>query len=154
MSKQPAYLCRRRPSSFRPVPLRKRRDGWSAERQCEFLAQLYFTGSVRDAARTVGMSRASAYRLRARHGAQDFARAWDHVLTPPGPGRIAGLKPDWRKVTQSQLIGWLEAGLVQPVLYRDAMTSTRRKADNSAVFRLLRRGGAGSAMRASQEAVR
>ncbi|GAB5348881.1 hypothetical protein [Alteriqipengyuania sp. 357] len=66
MGKPCAHHVRRRPGWFRPVPLRARRDGWSPWRQCAFLAQLYFTGSVAAAARRVGMSRASAYRLRER----------------------------------------------------------------------------------------
>ena len=85
------------------------------------------------------MSRMSAYRLRRRAGAGDFALAWDHVLTPPGSGRLARPKPDWRKVTLAELVQRFETGLVQPVLHRGAMVGIRHKADNSALFRLLRR---------------
>ena len=113
-------------------------------RQCEFLAQLYLTGSVAAAARTVGMSRASAYRLRERVGAEGFAHAWDAVLVPPGSGRLAGPKMDWRKVTHQALVGRVEWGLVQPVLHQGRMIAIRRKADNSALLRLLRRTDAGS----------
>ena len=70
MARTPTH--RLRPGWFRPVPLRSRRDGWSAERQCAFLAQLYLTRSVTSAARAVGMSRASAYRLREREEAESF----------------------------------------------------------------------------------
>ena len=63
MPHAPAHRFRRRPGWFRPVPLRSRRDGWSAERQCAFLTQLYLTGSVTAAARAVGMSRASLAKL-------------------------------------------------------------------------------------------
>lgn len=77
MSTPHTHRLRRRPSWFRPVPLRGRRDGWSEVRQCAFLAQLYVTGSVSAAARAVGISRASAYRLRERAGAESFAFAWD-----------------------------------------------------------------------------
>lgn len=104
-----------------------------------FLAQLYVTGSVTAAARAVGLTRASAYRLRARTDAESFAHAWDTVLTPPGTGRCEPPKPDFRKVTNSALIRRAETGLVQPLLYRGRMTAIRRKADNSALFRLLRR---------------
>lgn len=65
----PAHRVRRRPPFFHPVPVRARADGWTETRQCGFLAQLYLTGAVGAAARSVGMTRASAYRLRARPGA-------------------------------------------------------------------------------------
>lgn len=142
MRKTPAHKRRRKPPFFHPVPLRARADGWSAQRQCAFLAQLYFTGSASAATRAVGMSRASAYRLRQRAGAQGFAHAWDMVLTPPGSGRQTTPKPDWRKVTTEALIARLESGLVRPVLYQGTMVGIVRKADNCALFRLLRRGDA------------
>lgn len=142
MRKTPAHKRCRKPPFFHPVPLRARADGWSAQRQCEFLAELYFTGSASAAARAVGMSRASAYRLRQRAGAQGFAHAWDMVLTPPGSGRQTTPKPDWRKVTTEALIARLESGLVRPVLYQGKIVGIVRKADNSALFRLLRRGDA------------
>ncbi|MGX7952059.1 hypothetical protein ACWPM1_05770 [Tsuneonella sp. HG249] len=53
MAKRPAHLVRRRPGFFHPVRTRARRDGWSVARQCGFLAELYFTGSVTAAARPV-----------------------------------------------------------------------------------------------------
>ena len=135
----PAHRRRRRPALFHPVPLRARADGWSEARQCGFLAELYLTGSVTAAARAIGMTRASAYRLRARAGAESFAHAWDRVLTPPGSGRCSGPKEDFRKVTNLTLNQRLETGLVQPLLYRGRMTAIRRKPDDSALFRLLRR---------------
>lgn len=59
------------------VPVRPRDDGWSFERQREFLNQLAACGSVSKAARAVGMSRESAYALRRRADARGFAQAWD-----------------------------------------------------------------------------
>ena len=139
MPKRPAHRARRRPPFFHPVPLRARRDEWSEVRQCAFLAELYLTGSVASATRAVGMSRNSAYRLRSRPDADGFAHAWDSVLAPPGSGRLVAPKVDFRKVTHSALIERLEAGLIQPVLHRGRMTAIRRKPDNSALFRLLKR---------------
>lgn len=139
MPKLPAYHARRRPPFFHPVPLRARADGWTLVRQCGFLAELYLTGSVTAAARAVGMTRMSAYRLRARRGAESFAHAWDRVLTPPGSGRSKAPPTDWRKVTTAQIIRRLETGLVRPVLHRGQMVGIRYKPDNSALFRLLRR---------------
>ena len=67
--------------AFTPVPLlRKRANGWSAERQRRFVAALSVMGAVGPAARAVGMGRASAYRLRERAGATSFAEAWDIAL--------------------------------------------------------------------------
>jgi hypothetical protein len=59
-----------------------RRDGWTAERQLRFLDALGRTRSVTKAARAAGMSRESAYRLRARPEAALFAAAWNRALAP------------------------------------------------------------------------
>jgi hypothetical protein len=68
-------------TDFTPVPLlRKRANGWSAERQRRFILALSVMGAVGPAARAVGMGRASAYRLRERDGAESFAEAWDIAL--------------------------------------------------------------------------
>jgi hypothetical protein len=142
MPKRLAHKHRRRPGFFHPVPLRARADGWSEVRQCAFLAQLYVTGSVAAAARSVGMTPKSAYRLRARSGAESFAAAWERVLTPPGMGRCMGPREDFRKVTNEALIRRLETGIIQPIIYRGRLCAIRRKSDNSALFRLLRRDGA------------
>jgi hypothetical protein len=67
------------PADYRWVPVRRRPrlDGWTEEKQRRFIETLADTGLVGAAARAVGMSRESAYRLRrAAHGAA-FARAWD-----------------------------------------------------------------------------
>lgn len=84
----------------------------------------------------------SAYRLRERDGPQGFAHAWDHVLTPPGTGHVRKRKKDWRKVTNLELNRRVETGLVQPVIYQGRMVGIRRKPDNSALLRLLRRNDA------------
>ncbi len=139
MPKRLAHRTRRRPPFFRPVPLRARADGWSEARQCGFLAQLYVTGSVAAAARSVGMTRASAYWLRSRAGAESFAHAWDHILLPPGSGRFRAWRPDYRTLTLATLNQWLETGFVQPVIYRGRMCGIRRKPDDSALLRVLRR---------------
>ena len=139
MGKTHAHRLRRRPGWFRPVPLRTRADGWTEVRQCAFLVQLYLTGSATAAAKAVGMSRASAYRLRERPGAESFAYAWDRVLSLPGWGHPGAAHEDFRKVTNATLLARLDIGLVQPVVHRGRMTAIRRKPDDSALFRLLRR---------------
>lgn len=67
------------PAEYRWVPVRRRprHDGWTEEKQRRFIEALADTGLVSNAAKTVGMSRESANRLRrSAHGAA-FARAWD-----------------------------------------------------------------------------
>lgn len=62
---------------FIPVPLqRKRRTGWTPERQRAFIAALARCGSVSAAAREVGLSARSAYALLDKDGADSFADAW------------------------------------------------------------------------------
>lgn len=68
---------------FYPVPTRTRRDGWTIQRQADFIGMLAETGSVIGACEAVGMSRKSAYRLRALPGAESFAAAWDAALGEP-----------------------------------------------------------------------
>ncbi len=65
---------RARPS-FTPVPSRARSDGWTPERQVEFIEALAECGCVEHACRRVGMSDSAAYRLRARPTAQSFRQA-------------------------------------------------------------------------------
>lgn len=65
---------------FEPVPLRARHDGWSPQKQRDFVAALAECGCVADACRRVGMSTEAAYRLRARDDAGDFRRVWAEAL--------------------------------------------------------------------------
>ena len=60
-----------------PVPRRVRRDGWTPTRQAEFLRHLSASHSVANAAKAVGMSRQSAYRLRAKLRGTPFDMAWE-----------------------------------------------------------------------------
>jgi hypothetical protein len=67
-----------------PFPRRRRNDGWSAEKQRSFIETLADTGLVAEAARTVGMSVQSCYRLRRAPGANGFAAAWDAAIAQAG----------------------------------------------------------------------
>ena len=62
--------------AFEPVPLRYRHDGWTPDKQLEFIQRLAECGCVEEACRLVGMSRESAYELRRRHDAKAFRLAW------------------------------------------------------------------------------
>jgi len=113
---------------FYPVPLRGRRDGWTVQRQTDFLGYLAETGSVMGACEAVGMSRNSAYRLRRRRDAESFAAAWDAALGAPV-----------RKVTVSDLQFLACHGLIKPVLFRGKYRGAWRKPDNSALLRLMKK---------------
>ena len=76
------------------------------------------------ACEAVGMSRKSAYRLRAREGAESFAAAWDAALGAPV-----------RKVTVPDLHFLAHHGLIRPVLFRGRYRGVARKPDNSALLR-------------------
>jgi hypothetical protein len=66
---------------FTPVPrLRRRRNGWTEETQRLFILALSECGCVSKAARAVGMSPRSAYRLLEADGADSFAEAWDQAI--------------------------------------------------------------------------
>jgi len=67
------------PADYRWVPVRRRPrlDGWTEEKQRRFIEALADTGLVSAAAKAVGMSRESAYRLRRSAHGVAFARAWD-----------------------------------------------------------------------------
>ena len=57
-----------------------RHDGWTPARQATFLNELAASHCVTTAARAAGMSRQSAYALRARLKGEPFDRAWTAAL--------------------------------------------------------------------------
>jgi AraC-like DNA-binding protein len=73
----PAPLREPAPPPPQAPPLRAQ---WTPARQRIFLAALLETGSVARAARAAGMSRSSAFRLRARMAGTPFDRIWDQIL--------------------------------------------------------------------------
>jgi hypothetical protein len=113
---------------FYPVPLRSRRDGWTAQRQSDFLGYLAETGSVMAAAEMVGMSRKGAYQLRAMPGAESFAAAWDAALWLPE-----------RKVTVADEEFLAHEGLICLRFFRGRYRGSHQVPDTSACMRLLRR---------------
>jgi hypothetical protein len=58
-------------------PRAERHDGWTLDKQLAFLRALSATHSVAEAARSVGLSRTSAYRLRSKLKGQPFDLAWE-----------------------------------------------------------------------------
>lgn len=129
---------------------RKRRAGWSAERQRIFLGALAETGSVHLASAAARLTARSAHRLRAR--SQEFAAAWA-TAEQLAAGRLAALAFDraihgrieqtWRggdliserRLPSDQLLMWLLARLDPQ---RFAAPSERRDgtADPQATARL------------------
>jgi hypothetical protein len=66
---------------FTPVPRQNvRHDGWTPERQREFIEALADTGSVAAACKAVDMSTVGAYYLRRQAGAESFRAAWEAAL--------------------------------------------------------------------------
>jgi hypothetical protein len=57
-----------------------RHDGWTPDKQRQFIEQLADCGIVKEAAGRVGMTERSAYRLRRRPDAAGFNRAWDAAV--------------------------------------------------------------------------
>ena len=68
---------------------KNRHDGWTVARQAHFLHILAVTRSVTSAARSVGMSRESAHRLRARDPSGLFAAMWARCFAPTSTPRSA-----------------------------------------------------------------
>ena len=75
--------------SFAPVPVKARHDGWSPDQQLRFVVLLARGAGVEEAARRLGRSPQSAYRLRRRSGGEGFARAWDEATRFAGQARGA-----------------------------------------------------------------
>jgi hypothetical protein len=114
--------------AFYPVPVKPRADGWTVQRQANFLGWLAETGSVSAACVRVGMSRNSAYKLRGKRDAESFAAAWDAALGMPV-----------RKVTIDDLHFLAHHGLVKPLFRGGKYIRSQRKPDNSALLRLMAR---------------
>ena len=73
-------------------PLRARTDGWTLDRQQRFLAALAERRNIARAAKQVGLSVRSAYKLRNHPAGATFRTAWDAALDRPfapiGPGLL------------------------------------------------------------------
>lgn len=76
------------PQADAPAGRPHRYNHWTNARMVAFLRALAETRSVAAAARSVGMSRQSAYKLRDRLPRSSFTQAWDMVFAAP-PGAFA-----------------------------------------------------------------
>lgn len=91
---------------FDPVHVRYRHDGWTPQRQVDFIRALAACACIVEACRAVGMSPESAYNLRARSNADSFRAAWDAALDHC-VGRVA-----------DSAVGRAVNGVVTPIFYR------------------------------------
>ncbi|MXO61054.1 hypothetical protein GRI89_16040 [Altererythrobacter salegens] len=132
----PAYA---RVPPFLPVPLRTRRDGWTDERQANFIGYLAETGCVAEAARRVGMSARAAWRLRNSAGETSLAHAWDVVMALHAGLRHGDDGFPRRNVALPELMEWAIEGPILVLMLRRKFRSARRVPSDPALFRLLRR---------------
>lgn len=110
---------------FDPVPVRARRDGWSPERQRDFIEALADCGVVREAAARVGMTEQSATRLRRRPEAAGFSLAWDAAL------RLGGDR--LRSTAYERAV----EGVVKKRYWRGRVVGEERVYDNRLLISLL-----------------
>ena len=113
--------------AFTPVPVKPRRDGWTAERQQAFILRLALCGSVAVAAQAVGKNRVSAYRLRDHPQAASFAAAWDKAI---GWGRDRTLDLAMERAL---------CGEIRPVFYRGVKRGEYVRHDNRLMMSVLNR---------------
>lgn len=114
------------PPEFEPAHPRPRFDGWTAERQAQFIQALGESACVAEACRAVGMSERSAYSLRARADAVSFRNAWDTAL-------------DYaiRRLSDAALSRALK-GVTMPVFFQGEQVGERRYFDERLTMFLLR----------------
>jgi hypothetical protein len=117
---------------FAPVPrLRERHDGWTPERQRDFVEALADTGSVRAAAHAVNMAPEGAYQLRRHPEAQEFRKAWEAALRL-GVQQLEDVAMDRARY-----------GVEVPVYHFGAVVGTRRVYNDALLMFLLRNRAGG-----------
>ncbi|MBC9031678.1 hypothetical protein IAG41_04670 [Sphingomonas sp. JC676] len=115
------------PLALTPVAARARHDGWTAQRQRDFIAALAELGVVGTAAKSVGMSPKSAYALRIRAGEDsNFAAAWDAAIDM---GRFNAIDTGIQRAL---------SGVAVPVFYRGRQIGVRRVFNDSLLIAALR----------------
>jgi hypothetical protein len=117
--------------AFTPIAVRAQHNGWSPELQRRFILALARGAGPGEAARSIGRTRQSAYRLRGRPGSESFAAAWDRALDFARSVRGAA--------AASPLgFGGIETLLV-PRYYRGRLVGFVQREDTAGAMRLLRR---------------
>jgi hypothetical protein len=111
---------------FKPVPVRRRHDGWTPDRQVAFIEALAQCGCVDEACQRVGMHRSSVYDLRDRKSSTSFRAAWDAAL--------AHAVQRLSDVAFSRAIN----GVSRPVFYKGELIGERRYFDERLTMFMLR----------------
>ena len=140
---------------FTPVPVRARRDGWTVARQQGFVAALGRGCRVEDAARAVGMSGRTAYRLLDRPGAASFVKAWRMAQELARPVHHAGdpfrytSEHRWRGRVVHREVHWRESRVAAFLARHDPyrFDAGRRAADDELIDRLTTEAEARTARR-------
>lgn len=115
--------------AFTPVELRTQHNGWSPELQRRFILALARGAGPGEAARGVGRTRQSAYRLRSRPGAESFAAAWERALDFAGSVRAAAARaPLGRAGVETLLV---------PRYYRGRLVGFVQREDLAGAMRVL-----------------
>lgn len=107
-----------------------RHDGWTKARQAAFLRELAATHNVAGAARAVGMSRQSAYKLRARLRGTPFDKGWE-----------AAFLSRFDVLAEAALDRALN-GVEVPHYYKGELVGTSRRYDERLTLALLATRGA------------
>lgn len=111
---------------FVPASPRERRDGWTPEKQVDFIDALGECGCVTEACERVGLSPSTAYRLRRRVDAYSFRAAWD-----------AALDYAIRRLSDAAFSRALN-GVARPVWFQGEQVGERRYYDERLTMFLLR----------------
>lgn len=117
MTSKPPRPAKRPVKLFTPVSTRARHDGWTAQRQVEFVEALAECACVDAACKRVGMSASSAFALHRRLDAAGFLQAWDHALD-------YGI----RRLSDAAFSRALN-GVVQSLFYKGEQVGERRRFD-------------------------
>jgi hypothetical protein len=121
--------------AFTPVPLRARRDGWTAKKQYFFILGLARGFTAARAAGLLGLSRKTAYDLRRKPGGEGFAAAWDAAVERARARRIEGR-------IEARAASLVERGLHGewvPRLYRGRLVGWTHKVTSVGLMRVLNR---------------
>ena len=112
--------------TFQPVPVRPRRDGWTAERQIAFVEKLADTGSISAACKHVGMSRESVRQLRRRPCGRAFRDACE-----------AAVDCGYAELEESA-VERSRKGVARPIFYKGEQVGEWRHHDERLTMFLLR----------------
>lgn len=109
----------------RPDDDPERHDGWTTARQAEFLRALAATHCISAAARSVGMSRQSAYKLRNRLKGEPFDIAW-----------ASAFRRQYDALAEAAVERAIH-GVEVPHFYKGELIHTSRRYDERAAVALL-----------------